>query len=306
MSEQKKPECFVIMPISDPDGYPEGHFQKVYDYIHRPAIETAGFKPKRADEVEKTNLIQLDILQNLINAPMALCDLSSRNPNVLFELGIRQAFDKPVSLIQEVGTPRIFDISGIRSLDYKKSLDYGNVLASQRAIAEVIKQTWKSRGDTENINSIVSLLSVEKATVKPLGKKAKEDLNMSVIRAEIQELTSLMRDASNGIIPTPAIPNNDSKTISTHTYEFSVPIVSDEYQYELFLNTFYTSGWLDLFPTRQVISIYEIITHEIARIKFTTSNPIPDSLLISLIGEMRDYSIPGADMKKFKANKQAF
>ncbi|MGN6898239.1 hypothetical protein ACTHT1_12455, partial [Neisseria sp. P0015.S002] len=79
-----------------------------------PACEKSGFRACRADDVKATNLIQLDILKKLIEAPIAICDLSTRNPNVLFELGIRQAFDKPVVLIQEIGTPPIFDITGLR------------------------------------------------------------------------------------------------------------------------------------------------------------------------------------------------
>src|ERR1044072_1504133 len=93
----EKPDCFVIMPITDPDSYVKGHFQHVFDDIFSPACEKAGYRPLRADQVRQTNLIHLDVLQKLIHSPMALCDLSSRNPNVLFELGLRQAFDKPVA-----------------------------------------------------------------------------------------------------------------------------------------------------------------------------------------------------------------
>lgn len=98
---ENKIDCFVIMPIGDCDGYNSGHFTRVYEDIIKPAVSQAEFKPIRGDEVAKTNLIQLDILNKLLETPIAVCDLSSRNPNVLFELGIRQAFDMPVVLIQE-------------------------------------------------------------------------------------------------------------------------------------------------------------------------------------------------------------
>ena len=80
-------ECFVIMPISDCASYSPGHFTRVYQDIIKPACQLAGFRPIRADDVVQTNLIHLDILQKLLHSPMALCDLSSLNPNVLFELG---------------------------------------------------------------------------------------------------------------------------------------------------------------------------------------------------------------------------
>ena len=111
MSQTDNKECFVIMPLSEVEGYDKGHFQTVYEDLIKPAVENAGYNPMKADEVGKTNLIHLDILQRLMNAPIVICDLSTRNPNVLFELGVRQAFDKPVVLIQEKGTPKIFDIS---------------------------------------------------------------------------------------------------------------------------------------------------------------------------------------------------
>lgn len=38
-NEQTKKKCFVIMPISDVDGYPKGHFNRVYDYIIVPACK---------------------------------------------------------------------------------------------------------------------------------------------------------------------------------------------------------------------------------------------------------------------------
>ena len=109
MAKGTQQECFVIMPISDHDGYEKGHFRRVYEDIIIPACEKSDYKAVRADEVEETDIIHLSILKKIIEAPMAICDLSTRNPNVLFELGLRQAFDKPVVLIQEKGTERIFD-----------------------------------------------------------------------------------------------------------------------------------------------------------------------------------------------------
>ena len=83
--------CFIIMPISDHDKYSPGHFGRVYEYIIKPACLVAGFEPLRADDVKTTNYIALDIIKQIISCDMAICDLSSQNPNVLYEVGIRQA-----------------------------------------------------------------------------------------------------------------------------------------------------------------------------------------------------------------------
>lgn len=158
MADEKE-KCFVIMPISDPDGYDKGHFESVYKDIFAPAIEKAGYTPHRVDEDARSGLIQAKIVENLISAPMAICDLSTRNPNVLFELGIRQAYDKPVVLVQEAGTKRIFDINGISCIDYDPSLIYRSVLDTQDKIANAIQETEKN----PQYNSLVTALSISAA-----------------------------------------------------------------------------------------------------------------------------------------------
>jgi len=60
------------MPVTDSDGCVKGHFRHVYDDILGPACDQAGFSAVRADMVKQSNLIHLDILQKLLNAPMAV------------------------------------------------------------------------------------------------------------------------------------------------------------------------------------------------------------------------------------------
>ncbi|MDC4617562.1 hypothetical protein OHV66_19220, partial [Acinetobacter baumannii] len=153
-------DCFIIMPIADHPDYKQGHFKRVYEDIIKPACLAAGYRAIRADDVAQTNLIHLDILQKLLESPMAICDLSTRNPNVLFELGLRQAFDKPTILIQEVGTPQIFDINLFRYTQYRNGLDYRDVLADQKAIQKVIEETKQAVAENKSVNSIIKLLSI--------------------------------------------------------------------------------------------------------------------------------------------------
>jgi len=185
-------DCFIIMPISDTEGYPTGHFKHVYDNIISPSCEMAGYKPLRADEVKATNLIHLDILKKLIETPIAICDLSSRNPNVLFELGIRQAFDKPVVLIQEAGTPKIFDIAPLRYLEYSKDMKYHDVLRIQKELKDSIEATAAADSDASSVNSIVKLLALNSPAKIPDLKGGKEGLALEVMHAEMRELRKIM------------------------------------------------------------------------------------------------------------------
>lgn len=193
MSKEVNKSCFVIMPIADCEGYEKGHFAHVYNDIIKPAIEKTEFVAIRADEVKETNLIHLDILKKLIDAPIAVCDLSTRNPNVLFELGIRQAFDKPVVLIQEKGTPKIFDIAPLRYLEYSKEMKYHEVLESQKNLQEAIEATKGVENDAGNINSIVKLMALSSSAVIPnLDKSNKEIMSLDFLQAQMTDLKMMM------------------------------------------------------------------------------------------------------------------
>lgn len=193
MAKDENKNCFVLMPIADCDGYEKGHFAHVYDDIIKPAIDKTEFTAIRADEVKETNFIHLDILKKLIDAPIAVCDLSTRNPNVLFELGIRQAFDKPVVLIQEKGTPKIFDIAPLRYLEYSKEMKYHEVLESQKSLQEAIEATKAAEGDSGNINSIVKLMALSSPAIIPnLDSSNKEVLALDVMRSQMNDLKMMM------------------------------------------------------------------------------------------------------------------
>jgi hypothetical protein len=155
--------CFIIMPISDVDPYPIGHFKRVYEFIIKPAVMNAGFQPIRADDILNTNYIAIDVIKRIIKCDMALCDLSARNPNVFYELGIRQAFNLPVTLMRDSLTKRAFDIQGFRDIEYDENLRIDNVETTKKLIMETLVNTYKDAGI--EINSLVSLLGIHPAKV---------------------------------------------------------------------------------------------------------------------------------------------
>src|SRR6476660_1089913 len=116
------PLCFVLMPFGtkkDPTGGPDINFDSVYEQAIRPAIEAAGMDAIRADEELTGGIIQKPMFERLLLCDFAVADLTTANPNVFYELGVRHAarpattlaiFDKHQSLP--------FDIGHLRSLPY--------------------------------------------------------------------------------------------------------------------------------------------------------------------------------------------
>lgn len=182
--EEKKKKCFVIMPISDIEGYPKGHFDRVFRHIIIPACNQAGYEAVRADATAKTNVIIVDILKNALNCEMAICDLSARNPNVFYELGFRQAFDKKTVLMIDDKTVRPFDISAIRSFIYDSSLRIDLV---DKAIADLVKALKETQSMNENeTNSLLKLLAVEAPAKLPNRLELSSD--SSIILHAIHDL----------------------------------------------------------------------------------------------------------------------
>lgn len=181
--------CFVIMPFSEPDGCEECHFKKVYEQIFIPAISAAGFEPRRADDNHSSHFIHASMIKDLIEAPMAICDLSTKNPNVLYELGIRHAFNKPVVLVQEVGTERVFDITGINTVDYRPNRLYDEVLQDRELIERAITET---SDDSAGKHSLIKLIQVAAAHYD--DEKISGDYKTSVMLDSIMnELRDLKR-----------------------------------------------------------------------------------------------------------------
>jgi len=222
----EKPEnndCFIIMPIADHPDYKQGHFKRVYEDIFAPACRASGYRPVRADDVAQTNLIHLDILQKLLESPMAICDLSTRNPNVLFELGLRQAFDKPTILVQEVGTPQIFDINLFRYTQYRNGLDYRDVLADQKSIQKVLEDTKIAVQEKRSVNSIIKLLSITEAKLDDpsnFGEKEYFNILINEISSIKNQINSSKGKASN--IQANPFPNTYSIGFTFETEESNI------------------------------------------------------------------------------------
>ncbi|SAT11476.1 Uncharacterised protein [Klebsiella pneumoniae] len=181
--EHEERTCFVIMPIADMSGYESGHFNRVYTHLIKTACDNAGFKPIRADEVTNSNFIVLDILKRIVECDIAICDLSGRNPNVMYELGLRQAFNKKTVLIKDDKTISPFDVQAFRYCEYDSSMRIDNAQNNTMSISKALTSTFSA--DENDVNSIVQLLKIQPAQV---GEKTVLSQENTLILKAIREL----------------------------------------------------------------------------------------------------------------------
>lgn len=197
-TKEEKKICFVMMPISDADGYEKGHFKKVYEHLIQPACKITDYRTLRADEVNATNIIALNIMEHICTAPISICDISNCNPNVFYELGIRHATLLPVVIIKDSETSDPFDIKGVRYIEYDKILSVDNILAKQKELANAISSTMDEYNSGNCKNSLFHLIKDTQFKDSDLIRTAGS--NTSFIKKEVERISSMI-DNSGCIEP---------------------------------------------------------------------------------------------------------
>ncbi|MCH8252759.1 MAG: hypothetical protein IID36_09945 [Planctomycetes bacterium] len=128
-----KGKCFVMMPFADP-------FDIYFNKIYKDAIEKAGMEPIRADDLFRPSVIVSDIWNMVQKADVLFAELTTKNANVFYELGLAHAIGKPVILVSETMSDVPFDLQQLRVLLYNKDdPSWGEKLASN--ITAAIQET---------------------------------------------------------------------------------------------------------------------------------------------------------------------
>jgi len=137
------PICGIIRPIAAMvDGYTESHWLDVHNIVAK-AAKDADFHLRLVSE-GGTGIIVADIIDRIYNDALVICDVSGRNPNVMFELGMRVTFEKPVIIIKDDSTPFSFDITPIRHLEYRRDLRMPSMVSFQTDLSAAIRDTMEA------------------------------------------------------------------------------------------------------------------------------------------------------------------
>lgn len=106
MAEEKdvnyKGTCFVVMGFGKKTDFESGRtldLDKSYRNMIKPAVEAAGLKCIRADEIVHSGMIEVPMYEQLLNADVVVADLSTSNKNAFYELGVRHALRPSTTVI---------------------------------------------------------------------------------------------------------------------------------------------------------------------------------------------------------------
>lgn len=101
MSNSNK-KCFVITPIGKEGSEIRREIEGIIDSGIIPALMDAGFVFENIiipHRVVSANLITHDIMRDIITSELVIANITGFNPNVMYEVGIRDAIERPIILI---------------------------------------------------------------------------------------------------------------------------------------------------------------------------------------------------------------
>lgn len=176
--------CFVIMGFGNKTDHSTGKtfdLDKTYQNIIKPAAESCGYKCVRADEIKDSSLIDKSMYVLLLYADLVIADISTYNPNAIYELGIRHAV-KPFHtiILKEKNGKLPFDLNHNRIRSYYHSGDDIGVDEAKRCIKEL----------TELINYIKDKKNVDSPLYEYINSVEPPKVSKEEIEGLINELAT--------------------------------------------------------------------------------------------------------------------
>jgi hypothetical protein len=150
---QTAKRCFIISPIGSANSPERIHADAVFQNILEPVLPTCGFVPFRADQESQPGNITGAIIETLRDAPLAIGVLTYLKPNVMYEVGIRHAWDLPLILMAERGTELPFDVHAHSTIFY--SLGNDNEITKTRQQLRQQSASLNHDSDAHSLRSII-------------------------------------------------------------------------------------------------------------------------------------------------------
>lgn len=127
-------KIFVLMPFT------LGWSDRIWLRIIKPTVESLDFQIIRADDLFGADLME-DIWEGILTSRIVIADITNRNANVFYELGLAHAIGKDVILITQNVDDIPFDLNRFRHIDYEDNADGYDILKNklENTIKDILK-----------------------------------------------------------------------------------------------------------------------------------------------------------------------
>jgi hypothetical protein len=145
------------MPFDD-------RYLEIHQRVYKPVCEAAGINCYRIDEIARPGSITKDIVEGIIESDIILADLTGKNPNVFYELGIAHCLGNKTIMTCQRGETLPFDIGNYRVLFYEQSISGAEALKTDlnKAIVELISSLNQTNNPVQDVVSRRSALGIRK------------------------------------------------------------------------------------------------------------------------------------------------
>jgi len=165
--------------------YNEQHWVEVKNILCE-ALENTEFNVEIVSNSDESGIIQKRIVENIYSNDIIICDISGKNPNVMFELGMRLAFDKPTIVIKDDKTGYSFDTSPIEHLNYPSNLNYHSIVVFEEKLCEKVIATHKAAKEDKEYSTFLKSFGTFTVATIETKEVSKEDYILEEI-AEIKK-----------------------------------------------------------------------------------------------------------------------
>ncbi|MFL0111140.1 RNA helicase [Tenacibaculum maritimum] len=180
------------MPISSIDGCTAEHWSEVLGIIQE-SLNGSDFEAKLVSESDDVGIIHKRIVQNIYNSDIVVCDVSAKNANVMFELGLRLAFDKPTIIIKDDKTDYSFDTSLIEHLQYPRDLRFTQIVKFKEELKKKLIATHTKATTDKNYTTFLKHFGNYKIAKLDETEISSQDYLINAV----DELKSEMRSLRN-------------------------------------------------------------------------------------------------------------
>jgi hypothetical protein len=129
--------AYVICPIGPSKSEVRTRADEIMDFIIEPAVRQFDLRPDRSDKEPSPGSITRQIVKSITEARVVIADLSLRNPNVFYELGVAHSFRRPVVLLIDDAGKLPFDVHHERVIELG-SEGLVSLSDARRALGELI------------------------------------------------------------------------------------------------------------------------------------------------------------------------
>ncbi len=239
MADQKS--CFVVMGFGVKTDFATGRkldLNKSYRLLIKPVVESKNITCLRADEMLYSGTIDMQMYLELLNADIVVADISTANPNALYELGLRHALKPRTTIvISENQMAYPFDLNHIKITSYTHlgdAIDYEEVERFRKVLSDTLDDVLTN---VQTDSPLYTFLQLDPPSLREQINKAvaekKEELEAAAPAPESQQTLSVITEQAedaverNDFITAQALfnsalliwkPEGDNSKAGTNTY----------------------------------------------------------------------------------------